>query len=93
VWEVETFGFQDKKSNCFNINQKNHFMIVQLILLVQSFFLVGDDGKSQIFSNDNSTSEWMISSFEYSCESVAVNIEIEIVVFGSMGRNIAVCSS
>jgi hypothetical protein len=68
-------------------------MIVQLILLVQSFFLVGDDGKSQIFSNDNSISEWMISSFEHSCGSVALNIEMEIVAFGSMDRNIAVCSS
>jgi hypothetical protein len=54
-------------------------------------FVAGDDRKSQVFNNENSISEWLMASFEQPCESV--DIEIEMIIFGSMDGNIAVCSS
>ena len=59
-----------------------------------SYIFAGcDDGKAQVFMQDENKSSWTIASFDQPCETIAVNNDGDMVVCGCMDGNVAVCTN
>lgn len=78
VFQVQVEG----SLNCCSIDASGSYI-----------FTAGSDGKGQVFLTDNSGSTWTMANFDKPCEAVSANLEADLVVFGGMDGNIAVCTA